>query len=73
MIEKYLSALAKLIAHYRSLGLSDIAIKRRITREWKIKSINNPNTKNWNLIFDFIVNEKQIGNYKFFNDSKDKE
>ena len=66
IIQKYLNSIDSQILDMKALGIRDEVIKARLIRKYKNQLLfNSFQTRNWKIIYDFIVNNKKIGNLQF--------
>lgn len=66
MIQLYLNSIDQQIYDLKKMGLSSDKIKSRLIKKYRNQYLYNSfQTKNWLLIYEFIVNNKQIGCLKF--------
>lgn len=66
MIQKYLKSIDDQIFDMKQLGLSNEIIKKRLIAKYKNTFLyNRHQTKNWQVIYEFIVKNKSINGLKF--------
>jgi hypothetical protein len=63
----WLSGIDREIYQLRLLGLSSLAIKKRLQKKFKDRLLLNPGqTSNFHKMFRFVVCDESIGNMKFY-------